>query len=392
LSLETGGDTLPGQAAAMLIRYAIRSLLARKGSIAPALLSVAGTVASTLVMLAMIGGLSQTLLQSGDPRNAVVLSAGAHLDFFSQLSQQSITMLKGMDGVSRTGEAVSAELRASLRLRRPDGRFEAVTIRGVEPIALALHGAQMVDGELPARGAPGVIVGGQWGDSFGQFTRNGKLRVGRENWPLVGRFRAPGTLFDSEVWCDRTALATALGRNDYSVATVRLESADALPRLSRAVERYRDQRMEALSERTYRKRSSEDLGSYVRAIYAVIVLLIAGSAFACANASYTAFLARLKEIATLLAIGFTRPHVAALLVFETVLVAVFGCLLGLVAIPLVDGRTIEYPAMSLFFVTRVTGLDVLASVGVAVVTGLAAGIGSVIQVVRLPLLEVLQDG
>src|SRR5690606_33360298 len=99
-----------------------------------------------------------------------------------------------------------------------------VLVRGVEPVALAVHDdVEIVEGRMfqpssgeaiVGTGVAGRYVGAKLGDT---------LRFGRGDWKVVGVFESGGTSFESEVWVDVRQLAADAKRSiPYSGLRVRV--------------------------------------------------------------------------------------------------------------------------------------------------------------------------
>jgi putative ABC transport system permease protein len=104
-----------------------------------------------------------------------------------------------------------------------------------------------------------------------------------------------------------------------------------------------DLELSALRESDYYAR----LGLFFRPLRAMTwitaALIAAGAIFGGINTLYAAFASRVREMATLQAIGFGRGSLLASLVQESTLACLSGALLGsLLAMLLLDGRTIPF--------------------------------------------------
>ena len=71
----------------------VRSLPSRLGSSVVVVIGIAGVVGVLVSVMAMAGGLTGTLLQSGAPDRAIVMSAGANFEVASALSRADMQVI-----------------------------------------------------------------------------------------------------------------------------------------------------------------------------------------------------------------------------------------------------------------------------------------------------------
>jgi putative ABC transport system permease protein len=376
----------------MLFSYTIRNLFERRTTMLPTVLAIAAAVGATVVMLALLEGLTSAVLDAGNPDNAVVLSKGASSEAESRIPTALLPQIKVAPGVAQREGAVSAELHAALDFKRPSGILDSIVVRGVDPAAFQVHGGARAEGQALQRGQQGVLIGVRQIDKFEGFHVGGTVLIGRHRWPVVGVLRAPGTKYESELWVDRSALGDELKMKDPSVVYVTLERQDAIGAFTAAIARIPgDAQLEALSERAFYQRTLAPVAIYVHAIMFVVLMLGLGALLASTNAMYAAFLGRIRELATLLAIGYTRRRVAVLLLIESMIIASVGGLIGLAIAATTNGRVISYDAMALIYSARVSVRVVIAGVIGAAVIGLFGNLVSLFQLMRLNVLSALRE-
>ena len=108
-----------------------------------------------MLLAALVGGLQHMLVSAGEPDNLVVLRKGATNDGSSQVPRDAALAVRALPGIA-TGDdgepLVSPEIVNQPFMRTPDGGRENVLVRGVEPVAFAVHrGVRLVGGpRLPA--------------------------------------------------------------------------------------------------------------------------------------------------------------------------------------------------------------------------------------------------
>jgi hypothetical protein len=377
----------------MFFTYTIRNLIARRTTVIPTMLAIVTTVAAIVVMQALVAGLLATLSQSGHAENAVVLSRGADSDATSGIAMPIANKVEVLPQIATTGaEAmVSKEFLVGNTFRGPGGAIRTVNTRGVDPIALKLHGVTVENGALPENHALGCVVGKLLVGKLDGFQPGGTVRIGHQMWPITGVLIAPSTQFESELWCDRTALMNETRRPNISVLYARLSSASAQDAFVSAVRAIQEQPLDAFPERVHFQRSSSGVTGYIKAISIISLILAIGATLACINAVYIAFLGRIRELSTLVAMGFTRGRVALITLGESLLMTLIAGFVGLGLGMLVNGRTFSMDEISLIYQARVTAPVVVYGLAVAIAIGVLGAIASIIHSLRLNVLVGLRS-
>jgi putative ABC transport system permease protein len=392
----------------MLLAYTLRNLVARWRDTVPTIFALVVTIATTTLMLACLQGLIGLYTDGGDPRRALVLSSAGE-----ESEQDGLINPLQIDGVSMLPQVawdgreamVSPEVLAGFDLPREDGELIRLTLRGVDPIALRVHtNFKVVSGALPASGTLGVMVGKQQLGKFAGMVEGGEIRVGKHRWPVTGVFEAKGTRFESELWADRRVLMQEMRRGHINCLSVMLQRPDQIDAFQTAVRKLplpADWRgtgpwaiepipLDAMSEIAYLDHRTNDFWLYVRAVEIVILILAVGATLTCVNTMASSYLSRLREIATLLAIGFSRGRVALLLIQESLILAALGAVVGLAISLAAHGRTLSFDQYGLVYQITVAPRVLFGGLTVAAVIGLCSGLVVVFRVFRMQVLTSLR--
>lgn len=363
----------------MGFRYTYRNLVVRYRSAIPTALAIAASVGAVGVLLSLLQGLTSSFVDSGSPGNAIVLHKGAQSEAESEVPITSVEAIAVMRGV----RAVSLEVLTAITIVRAQSLL-TVAVRGVDANALRVHAqVKIKKGALPAHGSPGCLVGEKRLGASEALHEGGQIRVGREKWPIVGVLSAPGTQFESELWCDRQALLSALRRAMPSSVVVSLDGPEAFPAFATAVDRVPGS-LEAISERDFYRRSTGQISTFLVAIQFVILLLAVGAMLACTNTMYSWTLSRERELATLHAIGFTKRAIAVLVVLESVLLSMIGGTIGVLVTLAVNGHEFTMSQLHIVYTAQATPFVIAETVGCALVIGVGGAIVSCVQaIVRL---------
>ena len=122
---------------------------------------------------------------------------------------------------------------------------------------------------------------------------------------ISGVFEAPGTVLESEVWFDRNDLATVTQRDSLSAVYVRLDEA-IFEDVDVFTKQRNDLELTAIQENEYYEKLSSFYAPIRAMTWVTAALVAAGAIFGGLNTLYAAFASRIREMATLQSIGFTR--------------------------------------------------------------------------------------
>jgi ABC-type lipoprotein release transport system permease subunit len=377
--------------------YGIRNLFRRPGR---SLLTLAGltlVVFLVLVVVAFVRGLEASLAVSGDPRVVIVHSLGAaeNVENSSVPRRTAALLTASVAGVRRRyGEPyASPELYLGTQVVTDGAAAKAMgLVRGVTPAALLVRRqVQLTEGRWPGPGE--VLVGRLAATKLGRAVE--QVAPGREvgfegrTWKVCGRFAATGSALESELWCPLEDLQQAMKRQDLSLVALTLApGADAGEVQEWSKERL-DLELEATPEATYYAGLQRHYGP-VRTLAWLVAALVAGAGvFAALNAMYGAVVGRVRELATLQAVGFARRAIALALVQEAVLLAAAGSLLAAVlALTFVNGAAVRFTMGA--FALRVDAVAVAAGCGTGLLLGLVGALPPAVRAMRLPVADGLK--
>jgi ABC-type antimicrobial peptide transport system permease subunit len=328
-------------------------------------------------------GMKAVLSSSGSPRNVILLGAGSEESVErSQIDVQSETLAAaGIKGVVQRLDrpAISGEVHFMGSLALPDQEPEQGLIRGITPSAFEVHQkVRLIEGRFPGSGE--VIVGRLAHHVLGEdsLTIGQQLVFEAQSFDIVGIFEAPGTVMASEVWMDRNDLMSLTQRTTLSCVIARLESEEAFKAADLFAKQRLDLELSAMRESDYYAKVSAFFGPIRAMTWLTAGLISAGAVFGGFNMLYAAFASRIRELATLQAVGFTRTAVFISLVQESLLATLTGTLCAaFAAVWLLEGQTIYFSIGT--FSLQMSGGVVLAGL----LTGLLLGIlGSIPPAVR----------
>jgi len=387
---------------AALIAFNIRTLPARKGSAAAAVVGIAGVVAVLVGILSISEGFQHVMTVAGSPDTVIVLRGGADSEMTSVLLGDDINVISSAPGIARAGDKplVSPELFVIVDLPKRSTNTPAnVPMRGVRKEAFALRPeVKIVEGRNFAWGHNEVIVGRGAHSSFGKTDIGSELRFGQNRWTVVGIFEANGAISESEIWADAAVLAPAYRRgNSFQTALVKLASPGSFQQFKDALSTDPRVTVKVMRETEYYAAQSKVLRNLVTFLAVIICGLMGlGAVFGALNTMYTAVSARAREIATLEALGFGGFAVMVSVIVEALVLALIGGVIGSLGAYLAfDGyraATMNFATFSqVAFAFNVTPRLMLWAAIYAALIGLVGGFFPAVRAARLPVAMALRD-
>jgi ABC-type lipoprotein release transport system permease subunit len=382
--------------------YGVRNLFRRPARSALTLACLTLVVLLVFVVVGFIRGLETTLAVSGDPRVVFVHSLGSSENVEnSSIPRGSATLLTAsLPGVQRrtlpdgsqaayaseelylgTNVAVQGETQPTFGL-----------VRGVTPTALLVRRTlQLVEGEWPKPGE--VVVGRLAATKLGRDAA--ALAVGRSvtfegrEWRVSGRFAAAGSALESELWCPLDDLQQAMKRQDISLVAITLAPGARFADIDNFCRERLDLELQATPETAYYESLMKHYRP-VRMLAWLVVCLVAGAGvFAGLNTMYGAVAGRVRELATLQTMGFTRRAIALSLVQEGVLLAAAAALAAAaLALGVLNGTAVRFTMGA--FALRIDGIAVLVGCGVGLALGALGSIPPTFRAMRLAIAEGLK--
>jgi len=380
--------------------YAVRNLTRSPVRL---VLSVAGSVLVVLLLLAAGGfvrGMDKSLNVSGSDRNVILLGAGSEESFERSEIQPSVPGLAmaSIPGIrQRLGVAyVSPEvfLMAALKESVDDmDESHQLLLRGVTPTAFLVHSqARIVEGRAPEAGRDEIILGSLVGERLGlppeRLAIGQTLAFDKRLFTIVGRFEAPGTVMETEVWLPLSDLQIAARRDNLSCVVLTLDNGE-IEDVDAFAKTRLDLELVAMTERNYYSK----LGAFFKPIHAMVwitaVLVASGGLFGGLNTMYAAFASRIREVGSLQVLGYPRYAIVASLVQESVLATAAGALLAAsIGVFLLNGLTVRF-SMGVFGLA-IDSTVLLLGIGAGLLLGLVGALPPAWRCLRLPISDTLK--
>ncbi len=380
------------------LSYAVRNLFRAPARLVQLVSGATAVVSLIMLASAFSNGMSGLLAASGSLRNVILLGAGSEESVERSeippatpgIAAAAIPGLKTVLGAP----AVSPEIHFNAPVSAADAPARQGLVRGVTTAALAVHPeVQIVEGRFPRSGE--IMAGAFAARKLGVPPEG--LAVGKTvvidgvELTVAGRFAAPGTVMEAELWASLSDVRAIAQRETLSCVVVRLgeegtfEDAEifALQRL--------DLELVAMRESDYYAKLSAFYAPLRIMTWLTAGLVAAGAVFGGLNTLHAAFATRVREMATLQAMGYGRPALLTSILQESLLATLCGALLAAAAAAVL-GQNIVVPfsigAFRLDMSLEVLGAGILAGV----LLGIAGAIAPAWVCLQPELREALRAG
>ena len=330
---------------AIPISYNIRNLKLRKGATIMTALGIALTVTIAIFIMALLAGLHDAFATSGDPRNVLVLRKGSNSELAAGgVDREAMQALRDLPGIAKDNNGnslISGEDILVLVLPRKDGTGETnVTMRFLSPVGLEMRpDVKIVSGRWFTPGQREVVVSKSIHDRFNQTNIGDSMFFGKGNWTVVGVFDSGHSAHESEIWADINQLASDLDRTQYSSVLMRATDEQTALALKNRVSDDQRLKLNGMLESDYYAQQTSTGGPIKGVGIVVAIIMGIGSIFAAMNTMYAAVAYRSREIATLRVIGFSRPSIVTSFIFESVVLALLGGIIGVLLMLPFNGMT-----------------------------------------------------
>lgn len=379
--------------------YAVRNLARSPTRL---LLSVLGTTLVVLLALAagaFVRGMDRSLRVDDVSGNVILMGAGSEESVErSEISPTVPGLLSAsVQGIrSRLGVAyVSPEvhMQTTVKATRDDPRSPQILVRGITSTAFLVHArVRVIEGRSPETGRDEILAGKLAAAKLS--LPDERLAVGQtlyfddRTWTVVGRFEAPGSVMESEIWCPLTDLQIAARRDNLSCVIVNLDQAE-FDDVDVFAKQRLDLELVAMLEADYYAKLSRFFSPIRAMVWATAVLIATGGVLGGLNTMYAAFASRVREVGTLQAMGFSRLAIVVSLVEESVLASLAGTLLAaVVALVVLDGVTVQF-SMGVFGL-MIDSVVLISGIVAGLFVGLIGALPPTLRCLRLPITDALK--
>jgi putative ABC transport system permease protein len=328
----------------------IRNIPQRWASSLVAVVGIAGVTLVLIAVLSIAAGFQKALELSGSKDVAIVLRSGATNEMSSGFGLNQVTIIAEAPGIKKDTKGNplhSAELyvltEGKLKGKPADANSANLPFRGVSPSAPLLRKSfKIEEGRMMREGTNEILVGDGVASNYEDIAVGKKVRWGNAEWLIVGRFSDDGGIAESEAWADARLVQQVWNRGT-SFQSVRVKLTDdsdaTLKQLKDSLTKDPRVQVAVTREPAFYAEQQAMMSTIVNvAGWVFAVLMGLAAIFAAVNTMYNAVASRVREIATLRALGFGATPIVMSVIFEGfVLGAAGGILGGVLAFVLLNG-------------------------------------------------------
>lgn len=368
--------------------YGIRNLARRPVRSGLTLAALSIVVLLIMVVVGFIRGLEVSLADSGDPDVVLVysVSAGENIESSAIAARTPGLLTSSVDGtVDRYGVTyASPEIYLGTRIMTENGEGGLGLIRAVtENSPLVRRRVRLVEGKWPGRGEvmAGKLAAAKLGADPSRLSLGKKVSFEGQEWRISGRFVAEGTAFESEIWCSLSDFQAATKRQDISLVALLLPPKSSSSELTLFCKERTDLELQAVRETEYYA-ALQQYYRPVRLLAWLVVLLVSGAGlFAGMNMMYGAIAGRIREIATLQAVGYRRRAILLSLIQEGVVMASAASLLaGVFALAVLNGYAVRFTMGA--FALRIDSFALIVGCGTGLLLGALGALPPAVKALR----------
>lgn len=382
--------------------FSLRTIGQRRGSVLATTVGVAGVAVVFVGVLSIAAGFRGTMKASGAPDIAMVMRSGADTEMTSVLSREETQVVAEAPGLARTSGAVQASPELFVIINLPSvksGSDTNVPLRGVGATAFSVRdNLKLVAGRRFEPGRNELIVGAGAARVVQGMAVGQKVRLGTIEWEVVGIFTAGGGSAESELWTDAPVLQAAYQRgSSFQSVVVRLASPDSFQGFKDALTANPQLKAKVQLQSEFYEAQSGTLTTFIEIIGTFIAAMMAlGALFGALNTMYNAVATRVREIATLRALGFGAGPVIVSVMSESLLVSILGGAIGAgAAYAAFDGftaSTLNWQSFSqVAFAFRVTPALFVQAIALSAFIGFLGGLFPALRAARVPIAAALRE-
>jgi len=377
--------------------YGIRNLLRRPLRSTLTLVGLTTVTLLVMVVLGFVRGLDRSLSVSGDPQTAIVFSLGMgeNLEYSSIPPRTSDLLSSSLQGIrERYGRNyTSPELYLGTQVRAsPDAPTAMGLVRGVTPSAILVHSrVELVEGAWPRPGE--ILIGRLAPTKLGiapELAHPGRtLTFEGTTWKISGVFAAAGAAFESELWCRLDDLQQALKRQDLSLVALTLGPGAAFEDVDLFCKERVDLELQAIRQTEYFDTLRRDYKPVRWLAWLLVALVTAAGVFVGLNTMYAAVMGRIRELATLQTIGFSRRAAILSVLQEGTILSMTAALIASAVACLFINRLAVRFTMGAFELQIDSG-TLLIGYAIALFLGVCGSLPPAVRVFRLSVADGLR--
>lgn len=382
--------------------YNWRNLWARKLTTGLTVIGISLVVFVFAAVLMLSEGIRDTMVATGSKDNVIIIRKGSTSDLLSVIMRDQIDLIATFPEMQKNPDGsimASADVVTMINLdKKGSGDMGNIYLRGMANPANNIRSqVKLTEGRWFRPGQAEAVVGNKVHDLFQGAEVGKEIEIGSRKLLVVGVMDAGKTGFASEIWSDSDLILNEYNRaNAFSTFTFHLGNQDDFEVIkTRLSSEKRLQDLEVKREQDYYLEQSQFMATFITALGLVVTIIFSfGAMIGAMITMYAAVSNRTTEIGTLRALGFKRRSIMTAFLVEAVVLALIGCLVGLVlasGLQAVTFSTTNFGTFSeLAFGFSMSTATVISTVVFALIMGLVGGFLPAVRASRLNIVSALR--
>jgi putative ABC transport system permease protein len=378
-----------------LLRMNLTSLTRRLGLVLTIVVGITCAVGVLVSMLAMGVGARRQALGNVRADRVVLSSTGAQSTLQSSIPREAAFAIRDTPGIrkSPSGQPVAlfetvVMIEARKRLGGARINFPLLGVSsGLTELRPEVH---LTAGRLFHSGVHEIIASEGCARQYTGFAIGDRQSIRGGTWSVVGQFDLRRTQESCTLYADADSVMAAFGRDSYNQVSIMLESAAGYDAFVAALKANPALRIEAKHESEAVAETYKPFTGILNfTSYFIGTIMAVGATLGAVNSLYAIVDSRRRELATLLAIGFSPAPIVAAILSESIFLALPAAMLGAgLAWMFFDGLSASPFGVSLQL--TVTPSLVALGIGWALVMGLVGGFGPALRAARVSVTTALR--
>lgn len=322
----------------LFIVYALKSILTKKLTTGLTVLGFGLVIFIFSAVLMLSNGMNETLIETGQKNNVIAIRKGSPTEITSIIYRDMGNALKVDENVNtdKDGNPLAAgEISILINHSKRDNLEETsnIPVRGVVDNSYIIRpNIKIIAGRKFTPGTSELIAGVKVSETFNDCGLGEKLNFAMRDWNIVGIFEADGGGTESELWGDYNQISDAFQRPIYSSITMQMKNPDDFENMKKRLESDPRFNIQLEKEKEYYRKQSNNTRTFINILGITISIIFSLGAIVGAMITMYATVAnRTIEIGTMRALGFRRKVILASFLFESLLIALAGATIGIIA-------------------------------------------------------------
>ncbi|MBF7073478.1 ABC transporter permease [Glaciecola sp. MH2013] len=299
-------------------------------------------VAVQTTFLSMSEGFQSSLNSAGSDNIAVIFDKQSKSESRSRISREQVELLRNHSVIREAKALFSEEFRMTVSvLSNEQGKKMNVALRGIKKDGIALRdGFAITQGRRAEAGRFEIIIGASLAARIQGAELGNDINLGGKNWTIVGFFTLNNEVFETEIWGELGMVQAGYEReNQYQSIRIGYIQTPVIQQLKALTQEDPRLTLDVSTERQIYSDQIKDTSNVILYLgWPLAIILGLGALVGILNIMFISLEARLNSFKIVGLLGYSTPAIAFSIIFETILLALIGGVVGIAFIALlIDG-------------------------------------------------------